>query len=48
MLYGLKQAPRAWLEKFFVMISSLEFISSSHDSTFFVKCTNACHIIMMT
>jgi hypothetical protein len=28
------------------VISSLEFVSSSHDSTLFVKCTNASHIIM--
>ena len=40
-LYGLKQAPRAWFEKFFVVISSFSFISSSHDSVFFfVKCTD--------
>jgi hypothetical protein len=28
------------------VISSLKFVSSSHDSTLFVKCTNASHIIM--
>jgi hypothetical protein len=28
------------------VISSLEFVSSSHDSTLFVKCTDASHIIM--
>jgi hypothetical protein len=31
-LYGLKQAPHAWFEKFFVVISSLGFVSISHDS----------------
>jgi hypothetical protein len=30
-LYGLKQAPRAWFEKFSIVISSLGFVSSSHD-----------------
>jgi hypothetical protein len=33
-LYGLKQAPHAWFEKFSVVISSLGFVSSSHDSVF--------------
>jgi hypothetical protein len=28
------------------VISSLEFVSSSHDSILFVKCTDASHIIM--
>jgi len=46
-LYGLKQAPRAWFEKFFVVISSLGFISSSHDSIFlFIKCTDVGFIIL--
>ena len=44
--YGLKQAPHAWFEKFSVMISSLGFVSSSHDSAFFIKCTNTSHIIL--
>jgi hypothetical protein len=35
-LYGLKQAPRACFEKFSVVISSLRFVSSSHDSTLFI------------
>jgi len=43
-LYGLKQAPRAWFEKFFVVISSLGFVCSSHDSALFI--TNAGHIIL--
>jgi hypothetical protein len=34
-LYGLKQAPRTWFEKFSIVISSLGFVSSSHDSAFF-------------
>ena len=45
-LYGLKQAPHAWFEKFSVMISSLGFVSSSHDSALFIKCTNTSHIIL--
>jgi hypothetical protein len=45
-LYGLKQAPRAWFEKFCIVISSLGFVSSSHDSVFFIKCTDAGRIIL--
>jgi len=45
-LYGLKQAPHAWFEKFSVVISSLGFTSSSHDSALFVKCTDAGRIIL--
>jgi len=45
-LYGLKQAPRAWFEKFSVVISSLGFVSSSHDSTLFIKSTDAGRIIL--
>jgi hypothetical protein len=45
-LYGLKQAPRAWFEKFFIVISSLGFVSSSHDSVFFIKCIDAGRIIL--
>ena len=44
--YGLKQAPRAWFEKFSVMISSLGFVSSSHDSALFIKSTDAGRIIL--
>jgi hypothetical protein len=44
-LYGLKQAPRAWFERFSVMISSLGFVSSSHDSALFIKCIDASCII---
>ena len=46
MLYGLKQAPRAWFEKFSVVISSIGFASSSHDSTLFVKCIDTGRIIL--
>ena len=46
MLYGLKQAPCAWFEKFSIVISSLGFVSSSHDSALFVKCTDASCIIL--
>jgi hypothetical protein len=45
-LYGLKQALRAWFEKFSVVISSLGFASSHHDSVLFIKCTDAGHIIL--
>ena len=45
-LYSLKQAPRDWFEKFSVVISSLGFVSNSHDSTLFIKCTAAGHIIL--
>jgi hypothetical protein len=45
-LYGLKQAPRAWFEKFYVVISSFGFVSSSHDSALFIKCTDVGRIIM--
>jgi len=45
-LYGLKQAPRAWFEKFSVVISSLWFVSSNHDSAFFIKSTSAGRIIL--
>ena len=45
-LYGLKQVPRAWFEKFSIVISSLGFVSSSHDSALFIKCTDAGHIIL--
>ncbi|KAM2359181.1 hypothetical protein ACFX1X_007926 [Malus domestica] len=36
-LYGLKQAPRAWYEAFYSAILSLGFISSSSDTSFFIK-----------
>jgi hypothetical protein len=45
-LYGLKQAPRAWFEKFSIVISSLDFVSSSHDSALFIKCTDPGRIIL--
>jgi hypothetical protein len=45
-LYGLKQAPRAWFEKFSVVISSLGFVSSSHDSALFIKSTDTGRIIL--
>jgi len=46
-LYGLKQAPHAWFEKFFIMISSLGFVSSSHNSDLFIKCTDAGRILCL-
>jgi hypothetical protein len=45
-LYGLKQAPRAWFKKFSVMISSLRFVSSSHDSALFIKFIDTSRIIL--
>jgi len=45
-LYGLKQTPRAWFEKFSIVILSLGFVSSSYDSTLFIKCTDVNRIIM--
>src|SRR5436190_15010431 len=45
-LYGIKQAPRAWFEKFSIVISSLGFTSSAHDTALFTKCTAAGRIIL--
>jgi hypothetical protein len=45
-LYGLKQAPYAGFEKFSIVISSLGFVSSSHDYALFIKCTNIGRIIL--
>jgi len=45
-LYGVKQAPCAWFEKFSVMISSLRFVSSSHDSALFIKFIDTSRIIL--
>ncbi|XP_019439031.1 PREDICTED: uncharacterized protein LOC109344732 [Lupinus angustifolius] len=47
-LYGLKQAPRAWFEKFSIVITSLGFSSSPHDSALFVRNTpHGCIIISL-
>ncbi|XP_019431143.1 PREDICTED: uncharacterized protein LOC109338379, partial [Lupinus angustifolius] len=47
-LYGLKQAPRAWFEKFAIVITSLGFFSSPHDSALFVRNTpHGCIIISL-
>ncbi|GFP81204.1 retrovirus-related pol polyprotein from transposon tnt 1-94 [Phtheirospermum japonicum] len=35
-----KQAPRAWFEKFSIVIKSLGFHSSQHDSALFLRCTS--------
>ena len=45
-IYSLKQASHDWFEKFFVVIFSLRFVSSNHDSALFVRCTDAGHIIL--
>jgi len=44
--YGLKQKPRAWFQKFSKVIVSLDFVTSHHDSTLFVKKTNAWRILL--
>ncbi|XP_057487612.1 uncharacterized mitochondrial protein AtMg00810-like [Actinidia eriantha] len=46
-LYGLKQAPRAWFKKFSIVITSLSFRSSNHDSALFIKVTIAGHILLL-
>jgi hypothetical protein len=45
-LYGLKQTPRAWFEKFSIVISSLSFVSNTHDFALFIKCTDKGRIIL--
>ena len=45
-LYGLKKTPRTWFDKFSIEISSLGFVSSSHNFTLFVKCTNVYRVIL--
>ncbi|XP_057451895.1 uncharacterized mitochondrial protein AtMg00810-like [Lotus japonicus] len=45
-IYGLKQAPRAWFEKFSIVIESLGFTSSPHDSALFVKCSPHSRILL--
>jgi hypothetical protein len=45
-LYGFKQVPCAWFEKFSIVISSLGFVSNSHDSALFIKCTDAGRIVL--
>ncbi|KAJ9544142.1 LOW QUALITY PROTEIN: hypothetical protein OSB04_023849 [Centaurea solstitialis] len=45
-LYGLKQAPCAWFEKFSMVITSLGFTPSNHDSALFVRCTSAGRILL--
>jgi hypothetical protein len=45
-LYGLKQASYAWFEKLSIVISSLGFVSCSHNYVIFVKCIDASHIIL--
>ncbi|GKF00314.1 gag-pol polyprotein, partial [Tanacetum coccineum] len=45
-LYGLKQAPRAWYEKFAIIVTSLGFVSSHHDSALFVKHSSAGRILL--
>ncbi|XP_057434376.1 uncharacterized mitochondrial protein AtMg00810-like [Lotus japonicus] len=43
---GLKQAPRAWFEKFSIVIESLGFTSSPHDSALFVKSSPHSRILL--
>ncbi|GJU65420.1 retrovirus-related pol polyprotein from transposon TNT 1-94 [Tanacetum coccineum] len=45
-LYGLKHAPRAWYEKFAIVVTSLGFVSSHHDSALFVKHSSVGRIVL--
>ncbi|GJS40117.1 uncharacterized mitochondrial protein-like protein [Tanacetum coccineum] len=45
-LYKLKQAPRAWYEKFSIVVTSLGFVSSNHDSALFVKRSSVGRILL--
>ena len=45
-LYGLKQAPRAWFEKSSIVIESLGFHSSPHDSALFIRCSRQGRILL--
>lgn len=44
--YVLKKVPRAWFGKFFIVITSLGFFESNHDSTLFVICSSAGQIML--
>lgn len=46
-LYVLKQAPRGWFGKFIVVITSLDFHSSDHDSSLFVRTISHGHILFL-
>ena len=45
-MYGLKQALQAWFEKFSIVVTSLSFYSSAHNSTLLVKSTSTGHILL--
>ncbi|GJV16264.1 gag-pol polyprotein [Tanacetum coccineum] len=45
-LYGLKHAPRDWYEKFAIVVTSLGFVSSHHDSALFVKHSSVGRIVL--
>ncbi|GKD14698.1 uncharacterized mitochondrial protein-like protein [Tanacetum coccineum] len=45
-LYGLKQPPRAWYEKFSMVVTSLGFVFSHHDSALFVKHSRVRRILL--
>jgi hypothetical protein len=51
-LYDFEQAPHAWFEKIFVMISSLRFVSSSHDYVYLLSAlmqvVSFCFYILIT
>ena len=46
-LYGLKQAPRAWFAKFHKTITQLNFSSSAHDSTLFIRKTKNGTVVLL-
>jgi hypothetical protein len=45
-IYSLNQASHAWFEKFSIVISSLRFVLAVMILLFFVKRTDAGHIIL--
>jgi hypothetical protein len=46
-LYGLKQVPRAWFAKFNSVVAQQGFVSSSYDSTLFLRTTDAGTILIL-
>uniref|UniRef100_A0A2N9G8X2 Reverse transcriptase Ty1/copia-type domain-containing protein n=1 Tax=Fagus sylvatica TaxID=28930 RepID=A0A2N9G8X2_FAGSY len=46
-LYGLKQAPRAWFAKFSSIVHQFGFLSSSHDTTLFIRRSDKGMILLL-